>query len=75
MPDPLIIETDREADGRWIAEVRRLPGTLAYGKTRKEAIWALRRHLSNEVYRRLWLDHAASAAATAAASRSLAARF
>ena len=38
MPDPLIIETDREADGRWIAEVRRLPGTLAYGKTRKEAI-------------------------------------
>lgn len=32
------IETDREADGRWIAEVPNLPGVLAYGKTRSEAV-------------------------------------
>lgn len=34
----LRIETDREADGRWIAEVRALPGVMAYGKTKDEAI-------------------------------------
>jgi predicted RNase H-like HicB family nuclease len=38
MPDKLIIETDREDDGRWIAEVAALPGTLAYGQSREEAI-------------------------------------
>lgn len=38
MPEKLIIETDREDDGRWIAEVRALPGALAYGQTRDEAI-------------------------------------
>ena len=32
------IEIDREADGRWIAEVTDLPGVLAYGRTRKEAV-------------------------------------
>lgn len=32
------IETDREADGRWIAEVAALPGVMAYGKTRSEAV-------------------------------------
>lgn len=32
------IEIDREADGRWIAEVADLPGVLAYGASRKEAI-------------------------------------
>jgi predicted RNase H-like HicB family nuclease len=31
------IETEREDDGRWIAEVVELPGVLAYGKTEKEA--------------------------------------
>jgi predicted RNase H-like HicB family nuclease len=31
------VELEREEDGRWIAEVRRLPGVLAYGVTRKEA--------------------------------------
>jgi len=29
------IEIEREEDGRWIAD---LPGVLAYGKTRAEAI-------------------------------------
>ena len=32
------IELDREDDGRWIAEVRDLPGTLCYGQSRNEAI-------------------------------------
>ena len=32
------IETEREDGGRWIAEVPELPGALAYGTTREEAI-------------------------------------
>jgi len=35
---PLTIEVEREDDGRWIAEVLDLPGVLAYGQTRQEAI-------------------------------------
>jgi len=34
----LTIEIEREADGRWIAEVSDLPGTLCYGRTREEPI-------------------------------------
>ncbi len=34
----LKIEVEREADGRWIAEVLELPGCLAYGKERAEAL-------------------------------------
>ena len=34
----LTIELEQEADGRWIAEVPQLPGTLAYGDTRQDAI-------------------------------------
>jgi predicted RNase H-like HicB family nuclease len=34
----LTIETDREDDGRWIAEVPELPGVLAYGATQQEAM-------------------------------------
>lgn len=33
-----IIEIDRETDGRWIAEIINLPGVLAYGTTREEAM-------------------------------------
>ncbi len=33
-----IIELDQEEDGRMIAEVPALPGVLAYGQTREEAI-------------------------------------
>jgi predicted RNase H-like HicB family nuclease len=33
-----IIELEQEKDGRWIAEVIDLPGVLAYGQTRQEAI-------------------------------------
>ena len=31
------IEFEREADGRWIAEISELPGVLAYGATKAEA--------------------------------------
>jgi predicted RNase H-like HicB family nuclease len=31
------IEFDREADGRWIAEIPDLPGVMAYGSTKDEA--------------------------------------
>jgi predicted RNase H-like HicB family nuclease len=31
------IEFEQEQDGRWIAEIRSLPGVLAYGSTRREA--------------------------------------
>ena len=34
----LTLETEQEDDGRWIAEIRDLPGVLAYGATRSEAI-------------------------------------
>jgi predicted RNase H-like HicB family nuclease len=34
----LNIELDREEDGRWLAEVPALPGTLCYGQSRQEAI-------------------------------------
>ena len=31
------IETERETDGRWIAEIPGIPGAMAYGKTEQEA--------------------------------------
>ena len=31
------LETEQEADGRWLAEVPELPGTMAYGATQAEA--------------------------------------
>ncbi len=34
----LTIELEQENDDRWIAEVLDLPGVLAYGLTREEAI-------------------------------------
>ena len=32
------VETEKEDDGRWIAEVPELPGVLAYGESRDEAV-------------------------------------
>jgi predicted RNase H-like HicB family nuclease len=32
------IELDREEDGRWIAEIASLPGVMAYGKTKQQAV-------------------------------------
>ena len=33
------IEAELEQDGRWLAEVPQLPGVLAYGVTRDEAMF------------------------------------
>lgn len=38
IPAMYAIEIDQETDGRWIAEVPELPGVLAYGATRDEAV-------------------------------------
>lgn len=32
------IDFDREEDGRWIAEIPKLPGVMAYGANKQEAI-------------------------------------
>jgi len=34
----LNIELDREADGRWIADIPTLPGVMVYGESQPEAI-------------------------------------
>jgi predicted RNase H-like HicB family nuclease len=40
MPTParLTIEVEREIESRWIAEIPALPGVLAYGASREEAV-------------------------------------
>ena len=38
---PYRIEIEREDDGRWIAEIPSLPGVMAYGLSRKEAVAAV----------------------------------
>jgi predicted RNase H-like HicB family nuclease len=35
--DVLSIEIEREADGRWLAEIPSLPGVMAYGADKGEA--------------------------------------
>ena len=35
---PLSVEVEQEDDGRWLAEVPAVPGALAYGATRAEAV-------------------------------------
>ncbi len=32
------VELEQETDGRWIAEVPELPGTMCYGASREDAI-------------------------------------
>lgn len=32
------VELEEEEDGRWIAEIRALPGVMVYGKTRRQAV-------------------------------------
>jgi predicted RNase H-like HicB family nuclease len=34
----LTVETEREKDGRWIAEIALLPGAMTYGVSREDAI-------------------------------------
>jgi predicted RNase H-like HicB family nuclease len=33
----LMIDTEQEDDGRWVAEITALPGVMAYGTTNAEA--------------------------------------
>ncbi len=35
---PFSVEFSREEDGRWIAEVPKLPGVMAYGSTKQAAL-------------------------------------
>ena len=35
---PFQIEVEQEDDGRWLAELPELPGVMAYGQSRDEAI-------------------------------------
>jgi predicted RNase H-like HicB family nuclease len=37
----ITIELEKEDDGRWIAEIPDLPGVMAYGSTRKQALLAV----------------------------------
>ena len=37
----LVVELDQEEDGRWIAEIPGLPGVMAYGQTRGDALRAV----------------------------------
>ena len=37
----MVVELEREEDGRWIAEVGDLPGVMAYGATREQALAAV----------------------------------
>lgn len=32
------IEIEQEKDGRWIAEIPQIPGAMAYGRTRAQAV-------------------------------------
>jgi len=34
----LAVEFDREEDGRWIAEIPKLHGVMAYGSTKRDAL-------------------------------------
>lgn len=34
----LSVEIEQEEDGRWLSEIPELPGVLAYGQTRAEAV-------------------------------------
>ena len=34
----LTVETEREDDGRWIAEIPQIAGAMVYGRTREEAV-------------------------------------
>jgi predicted RNase H-like HicB family nuclease len=34
----LTIESEKEEDGRWLAEVLELPGVMVYGQTKQEAL-------------------------------------
>lgn len=58
------LEYEREADGRWIAEVPSVPGVMAYGDTKaeakKKAYALLLRVLAEEIEERKTAPHTLS---------------
>ncbi len=54
----LTVELEQETDGRWLAEAPELPGVLAYGQTRPEAIARAQALALHEIADRL--DHGES---------------
>jgi predicted RNase H-like HicB family nuclease len=34
----LEVEIERELDGRWLADIPKIPGVMKYGRTRQEAL-------------------------------------
>ena len=48
-----LVEVELETDGRWIAEVADLPGVLAYGETRDDAVKAVVLRMSTDVFEHL----------------------
>jgi predicted RNase H-like HicB family nuclease len=42
VPRKITIEFEQESDGRWIAEIPKLPGVMAYGSTRSGAAQAVK---------------------------------
>ena len=38
MAERFTVEIEREEDGRWIAEISELPGVMAYGMSREDAV-------------------------------------
>ena len=50
----LIVEVEPEVDGRWIAEVRSLPGVIVYGDSREEAIAKARTLAANVIADRFY---------------------
>jgi predicted RNase H-like HicB family nuclease len=37
-PVTFTVESEQETDGRWLAEIPELPGVLAYGESREDAV-------------------------------------
>lgn len=56
----LKIELDREEDGRWIAIIRKLPGVMVYGATKKEAISKVQAVALQAIAEDLEEDHASA---------------
>jgi predicted RNase H-like HicB family nuclease len=62
----LTIESEQEEDGRWLAEVRELPGVLAYAQDRRAAMAKVQALALRVVADRLEQGEAASGVLTIA---------
>lgn len=66
----LKIEIDREDDGRWIAEIPDLPGVMAYGSSRAQAIARVKALALRVVAAKVEKDRSASEALTVSFARA-----